>query len=331
MINDEAITLAAETIKNSLKNVIITHINPDGDAIGSSLALYFAIKVLNHEAIIIIDSDVPHFLKFLPGSEQIELYNPTRHDRIFRECDTVYCLDFNSIKRMRSIYNIFNAICANKVLIDHHIEPQDFCNVCILDFDASSTGEIIWRILKKLDIKIDSNIASALYTAIMTDTGSFRFERTNSEIHRIVAELIDCGANPTEIYEKVYNQNSLNIVKLLGLALASLELFYDGKLSVMTITDEMFRNTQTNDDDIEGFVEKTLMIKGVLAGILITEVARKKEIRISIRSKGDINVRELAYRFGGGGHLNASGVRIYGSDFQTTRKMIINEAQNLFK
>jgi len=217
------------------------------------------------------------------------------------------------------------------VLIDHHIEPQDFCNVCILDFDASSTGEIIWRILKKLDIKIDSNIASALYTAIMTDTGSFRFERTNSEIHRIVAELIDCGANPTEIYEKVYNQNSLNIVKLLGLALASLELFYDGKLSVMTITDEMFRNTQTNDDDIEGFVEKTLMIKGVLAGILITEVARKKEIRISIRSKGDINVRELAYRFGGGGHLNASGVRIYGSDFQTTRKMIINEAQNLFK
>lgn len=330
MVNSEAIDLACEVISQSKKSIIITHINPDGDAIGSSLALKLALNKLNCEATIIVDSDLPHFLQFLYDAKSIEVYSPIIHDRIFRESDTIFCLDFNATKRMRSIWNIFSNSNAKKVLIDHHLEPQDFCNICIIDYEASSTGEIIWRIIKKLGIQIDKYIAEALYVAILTDTGSFRFERTTSEIHRIIAELIDCGANPTELYENVYNQNSYNIVRLLGLALASLELFYDNKLSVMTITDEMFQKTNTNDEDIEGFVEKTLMVKGTKVGILITEVARRSEVRISIRSKGDINVRDFAFRFGGGGHFNAAGVRIYGSDFNSTKKMIIKEAQNLF-
>lgn len=330
MINHEAIEFVSEKLKSIQKFAIITHINPDGDAIGSSVALLLSLCKLGAKGLIIVDSEIPHFLKFLDRNDKVEQFNIHKHSKFLSECDTIFCIDFNEPKRMRTIWNAFNQSRATKILIDHHLEPQNFCNICIVDTDASSTGELIWRIIKKANIELDKNIADALYVAIMTDTGSFRFERTTSEIHRIIAELIDYGANPTELYEKIYNQNSFNIVKLLGMGLSSLELYYDDKLSVMTITDEMFKKTNTTDDDIEGFVEKTLMIKGVQVGILITEVAIKGEIRISIRSKGNINVRDFAYRFGGGGHFNAAGVRIYGSDFETTRKMIINEARNLF-
>jgi len=330
MINKEALDACYEIISNSRKTIITTHINPDGDAIGSALALYFTLKHLAKDVEIIIDSDIPHFLLFLSGSELIKKYNPKLHDKSILQADTIFFLDLNDIKRTRAMEQVFQISFARKVLIDHHINSQDFCNLCVIDSSASSTGELIWRLLVNSSIPISKEIADAIYVAIMTDTGSFRFSSTTSELHRIIADVIDCGANPCLLYENVYNQNQFNLIKLLGLSIASMELFYSGKLSVMTITDEMLRATNTTDDDVEGFVEKTLSIKGVEVGILITEVKLKNEMRVSFRSKGNYDVRSLAARFGGGGHLNASGARIKGSVFLDTKKMLIATAQSLF-
>lgn len=331
MINIEAIELASDAIKATRKAIITTHVNPDGDAIGSALALYNALRQLGKQAEIIIDSNIPSFLMFLDGADKIQSYNANRHNKQIKEADTIFFLDLNDIKRVRTMSNVCTESSAKKIMIDHHIDPQDFCNICIVDTFSSSTGELIWKILKSLNIEINKSIAESIYTAILTDTGSFRYDRTTGDLHRIVAELIDCGANPTVIYEEVYNQNSYNMTRLMGMAIASMELFYEGKLAVMTITDEMFRATQTNDDDIEGFVEKTLMIKGVQAGIMITEVRRRDEMRISFRSKGKVNVRDLAFRFGGGGHLNAAGARVTGTVFANMKTMLINAAEGIFK
>ncbi len=330
MINIEAIELAADAIKDSKHAIITTHVNPDGDAVGSALALYHAITQLGKKADVIIDSTVPQYLMFLEGANKIQIYNSNKHNKAIKEADTIFFLDLNDSKRIRNMSNICLESTAKKVLIDHHLYPQDFCNICIVDYDASSTGEMMWSIIKLLDVQITKGIAESLYAAILTDTGSFRYDRTTGKLHRIVAELVDKGANPTLIYEEIYNQNSFNVMKLMGLAIASIELHHEGKLAVMTITDEMFRDAGTNDDDIEGFVEKTLAIKGVQAGIMITEVRRRDEMRISFRSKGNVNVRDLAYRFGGGGHLNAAGARITGTVFSNMKAMLINAAKSLF-
>lgn len=331
MINKEALELCNEAIINSKKSVITTHINPDGDAVGSALALFHTLKNMGKEADIIIDSAVPYFLQFLGGSEKIQNYDQRKHNKTIQNADTIFFLDLNDSKRVRTMETAVMASQARRVMIDHHIEPQDFCNLCIVDTEASSTGELIWRLIDNLGTPITKEIADALYVAILTDTGSFRFERTTGELHRMVAGLIDAGANPFYLYEQVYNQNPFSITKLMGLALASIELYYDGRLSIMTVTDEMFRATNTTDDEIEGFVEKTLMIKGVEAGILISEVRRRNEMRVSFRSKGSVNVRELASRFGGGGHVNASGSRISGTVFADMKKMLITTAAMLFK
>ena len=180
-------------------------------------------------------------------------------------------------------------------------------------------------------MKITEEIASALYTAIMTDTGSFRFPHTKSETHLIIAELIKYGADPAKIYEEVYNIIPYRAALLQGEAFASSELFYEGKLVVMTLSKEIFTKTGGLDSDIEGIVEHTVTIKNVLAGILITERPNDPEIRISFRSKGDINVRELAVELGGGGHFNAAGARLSNVTLIDARKIVIEKAGKLFQ
>ncbi len=330
MINKEALDACFDKIKKSNKVIITTHINPDGDAIGSALALYFAIKHLEKEVEIYIDSEVPHFLQFLVCSDTIKVYNAKQHNNRILQADLIIFLDLNDLKRTRALEQVFQLSKARRVLLDHHLEPQDFCHLCVIDSNASSTGELVYRLIVNSNIPITKEIAEGIYVAIMTDTGSFRFPNTTSELHRIIANLIDYGANPTYLYEKVYNQNQFNLIKLLGSAIASMELYYSGKLSVMTITDEMLRTTNTTNDDLEGFVERTLSIKGVEVGILMTEVKLRNEVRISFRSKGSYDVRSLAVRFGGGGHLNAAGATIKGSIFQDTKKMLITTAECLF-
>jgi phosphoesterase RecJ-like protein len=205
-----------EIVNNNTKFVVTTHINPDGDAIGSQLALaYFLIK-LGKEVKLINHSQTPGNLKFLDEGNLIQQYQSILDDVILNT-EVLIAIDFNEIKRVKSMVDIFNQSKAYKICIDHHTNPKNFVDEFFCDTDYSASGEIVYELIKYYDKSLlDKKIADALYAAIMTDTGSFRFERTSPRVHRIIAELIERGTNPTDIFNKIYNELSIAKLKLLG-------------------------------------------------------------------------------------------------------------------
>jgi phosphoesterase RecJ-like protein len=167
-------------------------------------------------------------------------------------------------------------------------------------------------------------VAESLYLAIMTDTGSFRFPRTDALVHLIISELIECGADPVMLYEEVYNKIPFSSMKLLGEAYAGMEIYSEGKFCLMTIPRDLFAKTGSKEDDIENFVESILRIDGVKVGVLITELPDRSEFRVSFRSKGNYNIRDIAFQFGGGGHLNAAGARIYNTTLAEVKEKLVS-------
>ncbi len=322
---------AYEYFEKSGKIIITTHVNPDGDAIGSALALYYYAVKRNKEARLLIPNGLPFNLKFMNGIENVETYVPEKHDKAIEAADTIFILDLNHSSRLSTLEPAILGAKADKIIIDHHLEPGDFARHYVVDTEASSTGELIWRFLKlDNEHKIDKNIADALYVALITDTGSFRFPRTDGDVHRMAAELLDAGADPVDIYEEIYNKNPLTAVHLLGHAFAGIELYYDGRLCIMTLRDEHFKLTGGSEDDVEGFVEKTMSIKGVEIGILMIEAVERNEVRVSFRSKGENDIRQMAIMFGGGGHYHAAGARIKNMPFDDVRNELIKTAGRYF-
>jgi len=320
-----------KSLKNSKKVLITTHTNPDGDAIGSALALYHYLINNNITTQVIISDDIPRNMKFLSGSKSVEIYNPNRHNYFINIVDTIVFLDLNDISRTRSLSHILEQSKALKIVIDHHTNPKDFANLLYSDIEVSSTGELIYRLITSDNgFKLNKEIAECLYVAIMTDTGSFRFQRTTAEVHRIIAELIEAGADPYTIYDYVYNQNPLNIVRLLGIALSKMQLYFNGKVCIMALDKNDFAATGTNFRDTEFFVDRTLSVEGVEIGILVTEVLERGEFKISFRSKGDIKVNSIAQALGGGGHLNAAGATIKSFSLDAALQSVINQLSKVY-
>jgi len=318
-----------EIINNSSKITITTHVNPDGDAIGSTLAFYHYLISQKKECKIIIHSTIPYNFSFLEGSEYISQYNDSFDDFILSS-DTIFVIDLNDIERTKSPADIIKKSKAKKVIIDHHINPKDFADVYLVDDNATSAGELVYYLIKSNDsFKFTSTISECLYAAIMTDTGTFRFPRTDGSIHRIIADLIDNGANPVYLYEKIYNTRPPRVVKLFGEAFAGLEILFDGKVCVMTLTREHFKRAGAKNEDVEDIVEQSLTIKNVEIGILFSEMLDSDEIRISFRSKGDINIREVAVKFNGGGHQHAAGARFYNASIEEAKKLMLKEVGEL--
>ncbi|MGB9701217.1 MAG: DHH family phosphoesterase [Candidatus Kapaibacteriota bacterium] len=319
-------------IKNAKNIIISTHINPDGDGIGSMLALYHYTTSLGAKVNCIINDFVPKNLKFLNGASLIEQYSPSRHNNFFKKADLIIIVDLNDSSRLGDIEAPLSKSTAYKIVIDHHTNPKDFANYYYIDTNSAATGQLIWNLFQlDPEFELTKDIAEALYTAIVTDTGSFRYPRTNSSIHNIIAQLIDAGADPTYLYDQIYNQSSFNVIKLLGIALSNLKLAYDGRVCVMQISSNDFRDTSTNYKDTEFFVERTLSIEGVLVGVLITEVLEKGIIKISIRSKFDYDVASVAQMLGGGGHINAAGATIKSLNLQTATEAVIRQIGKLFE
>ncbi|MFP4527257.1 MAG: DHH family phosphoesterase [Candidatus Kapaibacterium sp.] len=302
---------ALRILLDAKKLVISTHNNPDGDAIGSALAVYNFAREHGIDATVVNHSETPYNFEFLEGAKDIRKYQPGRDDEIFDQADTIFVVDLNAGKRLKSVEAPIERSNAVKVLIDHHMEPVKFTDHWVIDYDASSAGEIIYKVLARAGKgKISRASAEALYVAIMTDTGSFRFPRTDPEVHRIIADLIECGANPVRMYEEVYNVMPANAAKLLGVALSGMEFYNDGALCVMTINRNQFRETGSKGPDVEGIVENTHAIAGVKLGVLMSEDLDEDEIRMSFRSKDEVPARDLAMQFGGGGHFHAAGARV---------------------
>lgn len=322
----------AFTLFQQAKKILITtHINPDGDALGSALALYFYLIEKNKTPLIVMSDDVPSNLKFLNASDKILKFEQIK-DQLSDDFDLIACLDLNEGSRLGLLENFVCNSQSKKILIDHHKCPKLECDIIISQDNASSTGEIIWDLINlDKEYNLSKDFAYALYTAIMADTGSFRFPATSPKVFKIAAKLVEAGADPTDIYDHYYNINSLNKMKLFGFALASIETFYNNKLCIMTLTQEDFIRTGAKEDDVENFVETLLTIDGVKIGILLTDFPGKYEIKMSFRAKDSYEVRSLAVQFGGGGHLQAAGARVKSVDISQIKKELILKTGNFYK
>ena len=303
-----------EILANGKEFMVTSHIDPDGDAIGSAFALSLALKKLGKETTVYLKDKVPYRYEFLPQPASLVHEIPAkRFDAIF----AVDCGDFFRIgdgyEKLKEKGPIIN--------IDHHETNEAFGFLNIIDQRASSTAEIIYAILKALDVRMDFDIAVNIYTAVLTDTGSFRYNSTNSKAFIICEEMTHFGVIPSYVAEKVYESHPKERFLLLCVALATLETYYDNRLAIMHITDEMFRQTGGSKEQSEGFVEFLKEMRGVEVAVVARQIGENR-YKISMRSKGKIDVASLASRFGGGGHKNAAGCTIEGNADQVKKILI---------
>ena len=299
---------------------ITTHVNPDPDAIGSELALARFLKDRSKVVSILNHSSTPTNCLFLDPERMITQFDPAQHTAVLSDAEVIVVVDANQPERLHSLSPFILKSNATKICIDHHLERKAFADLYVIDEDAAATGEILFDLFAHLDRNsVTQDIATALYAAIMTDTGSFRFPKTDASLHRMVAHLIERGADPVKIYHEVYEQGTVHRLLLLGNALSTLRLFHNGKVASMFVTRAMFSSTETTEEDTENFVTYALNIAGVQIGLMFTELPGG--VKISFRSRGDIPVNKLAQEFGGNGHKNAAGARTEGKQLDA----VINE------
>lgn len=309
------------------KIAIIPHKNPDGDAIGSTLGLLHYLLQLNHDAKIIAPNDFPDFLKWLPGVETIKNHEMGMEETeaFINDADVVFTLDFNAFHRTGNMETVLANSSALKIMIDHHQQPDDYAKYMFSDVSMSSTCEMVYHFLDKLDAldKVNAQIATCLYVGIMTDTGSFRFRSTTSTTHRIIANLIDKGADNTAIHNNVYDTNSYNRLQLLGCALSNLKVLPEHKAAYITLSQKELRDLDYKKGDTEGFVNYALSLNDTVLAAIFIEDKKQGIIKISLRSKGSFSVNELSRaHFEGGGHTNAAGGKSDTSLEETVEKFI---------
>ncbi|MFV8226521.1 DHH family phosphoesterase [Christiangramia aquimixticola] len=311
MIDTRILEITAELAKAE-NIVIVPHKGPDGDAMGSTLGLMHFLKNKGHNATVIAPNDYPNFLKWLPGSEEVLVYEneKAKADQLIAEAQIVFTLDFNHLSRCGSMQESLIASDAVFVMIDHHQEPSDYAHYTYSDSKMSSTCEMVYRFIDKLRASkmITPEIATCLYTGIMTDTGSFRFSSTSSETHRVIADLMDKGAENALIHNNIYDTNSENKLQLLGTALQNLRVNKELRTAYITLSQEELDRHKFQKGDTEGFVNYGLSLDGIIFAVIFIEKENEDLIKISFRSKGDFDVNKFARaHFEGGGHINAAG------------------------
>jgi phosphoesterase RecJ-like protein len=305
-------TEVEDIISKSKRVVILSHRSPDGDSVGSSLALYhYLTNFISHVQVITPDP-APKFLSWLAGFETILNYqeNEQKINQELQEADLICCLDFNTPSRMGDLEKAFRLNTDAFIInIDHHQDPEDFANFQLSDTSASSTCQLIYDFivgLKGID-KLTVELGEAMYTGIVTDTGSFRFSSTSKHTHNVVAELIEVGINPGQIHENIYNNYSVDRLKLLGFALNERFNIYEKyKAAIIYLSEKDLNQFQFQKGDTEGLVNYPLSVENIRMSILITE--KDGKVKMSFRSKGNFRVNELSAKyFNGGGHFNAAG------------------------
>lgn len=293
------------------KIVIITHYNPDGDAIGSSLGLKHFLTAKGIDATVIVPNDFPKFLKWMPDAKKIVIADYKRKlaaDAIYNS-DVIFCLDFNNPSRVGMVGEWITKSNAKKILIDHHQMPEPF-DYSYSDTTVPATCQMVYHVIEALNEEnlVDIDIAQCLYTGIMTDTGGFRFRSTSASTHRIVAKLIEKGADPSIISSNTWDNNTISRLNLLSLVLSRIEVVKDGKVAILSLKRDELKSLGFEKGDTEGFVNYGLSIGGTQMAVFFMEDLFEDFIKISFRSKGDLDTNQLARKhFNGGGHINASG------------------------
>ena len=301
-----------QKIQSDLPVTIVVHRNPDGDALGSSTGLKLYLEKRYQRPVqIVIPDPFPQFLDWLPcANETLEFEaHPAKTEEVLNQSGIVFCLDFNHPSRVGAMEDVLRKSEAFKVMIDHHQEPDSFCNFMYSDTKASSTCEMVIEFILADGGQeyIDASIARCLYTGIMTDTGSFRFSATQAQTHRLTALLMETGFEHWKIHEAIFNQNSLSKLQLWGYAMSNKMFYVDGlNTCYIVVNEEELKEYSYQEGDLEGLVNYALSIRGTVLAALFSE--RKGRIRISFRSIGDFPANQLSKKyFNGGGHINAAG------------------------
>jgi phosphoesterase RecJ-like protein len=316
-------------IKEANHILLTSHCDPDGDAVSSLLAMGLAIAKLEQKATLYNASPIPAVYRFLPSVERI-----VRHIKKANTYDVALVLDCGDLPRVGEASSTVSQIPV-VINIDHHISNTGFGDIQLIDPMACSTAEIVYRLIKAMDVRIDKDIATSLYTGILTDTGSFRFSSTNQAAFAISKEMAELGVEPHEVAQHVYGTYSLGRIKLLNLALDSIEISDNGKLSIMTVTGAMFSETRTQPEDVDGMINYARRIEDVKVAALIQEQKNGKtdsnghcRYHVSLRSDGSVDVAAIAGSFGGGGHASAAGFQV-ATTLTKLKSDIITLAQNL--
>ena len=292
--------------------VIVGHRNPDGDAMGSTLALKHYLTKKGHNATVVVPNEYPEFLHWLPGSEGTYRFDwqNSQSQKEINNSDIIFLLDFNALHRVGSdMQHTLEKYPNDFAMIDHHQQPDDV-KYMFSDVEICSTSQMVYQFIEMntdLDL-IDADIATCIYTGIMTDTGSFRYRSTTSTTHRIIADLIDKGAQNDRIHNNVHDANSYNRLLLLGQALSNLQILPSYKTAYITLTDEEKKRFDFQKGDTEGIVNYALSLKGIIFAAIFIEDVEQGIIKISFRSKGNFSVNQFSRNhFEGGGHDNAAG------------------------
>jgi phosphoesterase RecJ-like protein len=318
IIREEEIQKVKKYIEKGDKFVIITHITPDGDALGSSLGLYHFLNEFGKDNVsVVVPNHFPSFYKWMPGAEDIVIHEryPDFSEQLIQAADVIFCLDFNEPKRIDKLASTVVAADGRKVMIDHHPAPSDFCRVVMSYPEVSSTSELIFRFICRMGMYelINKKAAECIYTGMMTDTGSFTYNSNHPEIYTIISELIKKGIDKDLIYRRVNQVYSESRLRLMGFSLyEKMRIFPEKHAALITLSQEELRRFRYVTGDTEGFVNLPLSIDGIQFSVFIRE--DKDYIKVSLRSVGDFPCNEFASRyFNGGGHKNASGGEYFGS------------------
>ena len=291
-----------ELIENKQSFAITTHVRPDGDGVGSSLGLYWLLRSLGKDAEVVLRDDIPISYLTLPGADKIK-----RVSEVNGKYDAIFVIECSDLSRP-GIEGLEAQVTVN---IDHHSTSEHFGTINWIDATASAVGEMIYNLCKAIGGRISKEIAECIYLAIVSDTGSFHFSNTTDRTLKVASELIKVGVKPAQISEVIYNSYPWSRIELLRQVLDTVRRDETGKIAVMRQTLEMADNAEAVDGDNNGFVNIPLAAKDVEAVLYMREV-KPEAYRVSLRSKGDINVARVAEKFGGGGHKNASGLRVEG-------------------
>jgi len=307
-----------QLLKPENKIVIITHYNPDGDAIGSSLGLKHFLKQKGLQADVIVPNDFPKFLKWMPEAKKIIIadYKRKQAGEAIYNADVIFILDFNASNRSGNLVGPWlEKARATKILIDHHQQPEDF-DFVYSDTTIPATSQMIYHFIEALDDEklVNQDIADCLYTGIMTDTGGFRFRSTSATTHRIIANLIEKGADPAMITSNTWDTNTVSRLHLLSLILSRIEVVKDGKVAILWLKRDELKEFGFQKGDTEGFVNYGLSIMGTQVSAFFMEDLYEDFIKISFRSKEDVDVNQFSRKyFNGGGHINAAGGKYFKS------------------
>ncbi len=317
LIGENQLLQTKKQIEGAQKIVIVTHLSPDGDAMGSSLGLYHFLHCIGKDVKVVVPNAFPYFLKWMNGAKDVVVntYIPQVAESMIRNADLIFCLDFNTLKRIGVLGEHVEQSAAKKILIDHHLDPDESFDVVISYSKISSTAEIVFRLITQLGHfdKISTIVAECIYTGMMTDTGGFTYNSNDPEIFEIISLLLKKGVNRDLIYRNVFNNYSDQRFRLLGFTLSQrMKIYPEHKASLIYLTLEDQKQFTLSKGDTEGFVNYPLSIKDILFSVFIRE--DDDLTKISLRSQGNFPCNEFAADyFNGGGHLNASGGEFYGS------------------